>query len=1168
MFKLELNHMGHCAAAATLRALLAAALLALALPAAAFHFPWDQGHDTTNSNDPPPAGPCEGPNCDDDCNSNSSRSPVYAALGHSLWRDSDVVLRGRPYVGIYRVYNSNDPVVGLFGNGWSVCFDVALYPANNSGVQQRIYKAPNGKRFVFVKQSDGTFKSPDGRFETVTEGTSTVTMSMLDGRRNIFALDGRLLERVDVNGNRVTFNYDSAIRPTRMADSNGRFLQIAYNAAGLVDTVADHAGRTWRYGYDTTGNLVSVTDPAGGVQRYTWLPYRALNDAFTYYQLLSVTDPSGVVAVSFTYTGNRVSSYTEGANRITYTRQATNTSLAGTVTQRDALNVSTIFDYGALGLVTRDRDGVGGVTTYTYDSNGRITNTVDALGRSWLDAYDALGRIISSSNPLGQTSTNLYGGSDPRPLRMTSPSGRVVSMTYDSRGNLLTATDPSGAVSSMSYTAQGEVAAITNGLNQTQTFSYNAIGQPVGVVDALGRQSSMIYDTLGRVTSMTNAAGETTRYAYDVLDRATAITDPLNRNTAFGYDATGRLLNVTDAKGSVTQYQYDSNGRLSAEVAPDGRRTGYGYRLDNLLSTITFPDNTAITYTYDSNKRVVNEVAGGETINYSYNAINQLISVTGPGGTVTYTYDAAGRMVTETSRGRTNTIVRNAEGESVQLNTLGQNQTFTRNSRGLITRIAANVGNFDFGFDALGRRNQMAYPNGSTASYAYDAAGQLSGLTHAGALNAPYAYAFDAAGRITRKTGDGPDWNYTYDAAGRLTNASQGATNFNYALDPVGNDIGSGSSYDANHRLIADAARDYSYDMRGNLVLERERSTGARVVYGWNVKNQLLRIDFFADAVATTPARTLLYSYDPLGRRATKSDGGVLQQFVYDGGDLVGALDAFNNVTSAQVFSGAVDEPIASTKGGVASFLYGDHQGSVTAVAAGAALTHTYSYGPYGQPLAGSSPDSTAFRYTGREKDTDTLYYYRARYYSTGQQRFISNDPIGMRGGINPYQYVEGNPVSYTDPTGEFIPQLIGFGIGAGLEYLTNPCASASDILLAGGLGALGGGLSKAAFLRLGPRSLTRETGLEWSHSIARSTVNRNTSGGLNSALNQRGGLNGSWRTPASHARHDASRHVPGVDPMPLPLRALDRIPDWLKGTGLGGGVGAAVAGRDCDCRR
>ena len=670
MFSVDLKRAGQM-----LRALLATALLGVAVPAAAFHFPWDQGHDTTRSNDPPPPGTCEGPNCDDDCNANSSRSPVYAALGHAIWRDTDVVLRGRPYIGIYRVYNSNDPVVGLFGNGWSVCFDVALYPATSSGVQQRIYKAPNGKRFVFVKQADGSFKAPDGRFETVTEGAASVTMTWLDGRRYVFALDGRLLERVDSNGNRVVFSYDASTRPIRMADDNGRFLAMSYNAASLVASVTDHGGRTWRYSYDGAANLTSITDPAGSVMSYTWQAYRPPADAHTYSQLLSAADQSGVVRVSFAYTGNQVASYTDGTDRITYTRPASNTRLGGTVTQRDALNVATSFVYGPLGLVTRDVDGMGGGTNYAYDANGRITAVVDALGRTWASSYDTLGRPTSGTNPMSQRATVQYAGNDPRPARLSTPSGRLVTMSYDGRGNLVAATDAAGGVARMAYNAQGDATGITDALDRTTTIAYNAIGLPTRLTDVLGRTGTMSYDGLGRIVEAVNPAGEMTRYRYDVLDRLVAVIDALNQTTAFTYDAAGRLLSVTDAKGSVTRFEYDTFGRHTAEVAPDLRRTSYTYRADNLLSTITWPDNTAISYLYDNNKRVTRETAGGEVTNFTYNAVNQLIDATGPGGTVSYTYDNAGRVITETSGGRTNTISRNAEGERMRLDTLGQSLT-------------------------------------------------------------------------------------------------------------------------------------------------------------------------------------------------------------------------------------------------------------------------------------------------------------------------------------------------------------------------------------------------------------------------------------------------------------------------------------------------------------
>jgi RHS repeat-associated protein len=107
-----------------------------------------------------------------------------------------------------------------------------------------------------------------------------------------------------------------------------------------------------------------------------------------------------------------------------------------------------------------------------------------------------------------------------------------------------------------------------------------------------------------------------------------------------------------------------------------------------------------------------------------------------------------------------------------------------------------------------------------------------------------------------------------------------------------------------------------------------------------------------------------------------------------------------------------------SSSTGTAFFLT-DHLGSTRALvsSAGDIIPGTQvSYDSFGVP---STQIPTRFLYTGREYDYDTeLYYYRARWYDPRARRFISEDPIGLNGGINLYAYVNNTPIILTDPSG------------------------------------------------------------------------------------------------------------------------------------------------------
>ena len=225
--------------------------------------------------------------------------------------------------------------------------------------------------------------------------------------------------------------------------------------------------------------------------------------------------------------------------------------------------------------------------------------------------------------------------------------------------------------------------------------------------------------------------------------------------------------------------------------------------------------------------------------------------------------------------------------------------------------------------------------------------------------------------------------------------------------------------------------------------------------YTWDVRNRLVGISGYkSDCTALTAS----FQYDAIGRRIQKTINGTTTQYVYDGLDIIQEKQS-GTVTANYIRSLNIDEPFTRIKGSVVRHYVLDASGSVIALTDDSGVVKTtYTYDPFGNATFSGEASDNPFQYTGRENDGTGLYYYRARYYSPELQRFISEDPIGLRGGKNKYVYVYNRPTMFIDPTG----LLCVYSQGTGNLICTND-VTGQQYLSCDGYAGNGTGLNNPA---------------------------------------------------------------------------------------------------------
>ncbi|EBK3908122.1 type IV secretion protein Rhs, partial [Salmonella enterica] len=414
-----------------------------------------------------------------------------------------------------------------------------------------------------------------------------------------------------------------------------------------------------------------------------------------------------------------------------------------------------------------------------------------------------------------------------------------------------------------------------------------------------------------------------------------------------------------------------------------------------------------------------------EVIRFSYDSAGNLLSEETAQGVLQHRYDVQGnRTETQMPDGRTLRYLYYGSGHLQQVN-LGRDviSEFTRDH--LHREVQRSQGRLDTRrmYDRTGRLTRKLTCKGMRGvvpetfidrEYAYSGQDELLKKRHSRQGVTDYFY--DTTGRITACRNEAYLDSWQYDAAANLLDRRQGETA----------QAGAGSVVPFN-RITSYRGLHYRYDEYGRVVEKRGRNGTQH--YRWDAEHRLTEVA----VIRGSTVRRYGYVYDAPGRRVEKhkldAEGKPYNRttFLWDGMRLAQEC-RLGRSSSLYIYSDqGSHEPLArvdrAAPGEADEVLYyhtdvngapeemTDGRGNIVWEAGYQVwgnLTHEKETRPVQQNL----------RFQGQYLDRETgLHYNLYRFYDPDIGKFISGDPISIRGGINLYQYAP-NPISWIDPLG------------------------------------------------------------------------------------------------------------------------------------------------------
>ncbi|MBW9594897.1 RHS repeat protein [Escherichia coli] len=592
------------------------------------------------------------------------------------------------------------------------------------------------------------------------------------------------------------------------------------------------------------------------------------------------------------------------------------------------------------------------------------------------------------------------------------------------------------------------------------TFRYDVLDRLIQETGFDGRTQRYHHDLTGKLIRSEDE-GLVTHWHYDEADRLTHRT--VNGETAerWQYDERGWLTDIShisEGHRVTVHYGYDSKGRLASEHLtvhhPQTNEllwqheTRHAYNAQGLANRCIPDSLPAVEWlTYGSGWLSGMKLGDTPLVEYTRDRLHRETLRSFDRYELTTAYTPAGQLQSQ----HLNSLLSdrdytwNDNGELIRISSPRQTRSYSYSTTGRLTGVHTTAANLDiripYTTDPAGNRlpDPELHPDSALSMWPDNRI----------ARDAHYLYRYDRHGRLTEKTDLIPEGvirtdderthRYHYDSQHRLvhytrTQYAEPLVESRYLYDPLG-------------RRVAKRVWRRERDLTGWMSLSRKPQV---TWYGWDgdrlttIQNDRTRIQTIYQPGSFTPLIRVETATGELAKTQRRSLADTLQQSGgEDGGSvvfppvLVQMLDRLESEILADRVSEESRRWLAScgltveqmqnqmdpvyTPARKIHLYHCDHRGLPLALVSTEGATEWCAeYDEWGNLLNEENPHQLQqlIRLPGQQYDEESgLYYNRHRYYDPLQGRYITQDPIGLKGGWNFYQYPL-NPVQYIDSMG------------------------------------------------------------------------------------------------------------------------------------------------------